>query len=441
MSYSVLHLHTTYSLLDGLSKPEQVVERCKELDIKNCAITDHGNISGCVKFYSAMKKAGIKPILGCELYLCEQDSSIQNVDNKDLTHFIVLSKNLKGWKSLIKLVSESNKSENFYHKPRLSLNQLKPFAQEGSLIAIMGHLGSLLSDKILDGYDLHLDWEHRGLQTISSVKSIFGENNLFLEAQLIDKENLPVQNILTKTIRYLGEKTKTKVICTPDAHYCRKEDSVDQRVLLCNNLKTTFPEINRKLSNNEDVPMGCFFISDNYHIPSLEEMQSLHTQEEIDNTNYVADLVEEYNILSPPNLPAYLCPNNISPDEYLRQLCREGWKKKITTKISEVDQSIYVDRIKEELTVLQTANLSSYFLIVRDILEFVRKNKWLPGVGRGSAAGCLVSYLIYITNIDPIKYKLLFERFYSSGRNIPDIVSFPELSFDDFSKLGVSKLD
>ena len=148
------------------------------------------------------------------------------------------------------------------------------------------------------------------------------------------------------------------MIATPDAHYAKKEDAVDQRILLCNNLKTTLPDISRKLSNNEDVPMGCFFMSDNYHIPSYAEMISVHTKEELDNTNLVADMVEEFDILSKPRLPPFQCPDGYNPDTYLRQLCREGWKTKIAKIIPEKDQKIYVDRIKYELEVLQGAGLS-----------------------------------------------------------------------------------
>lgn len=430
MSYSVLHCHSTYSLLDGLSKPFQIAERCKEIGATACALTDHGNIAGAVKFYAEMKRASIKPILGCELYICKDSPSIKTKENKDLGHFIVLAKNYHGWKKLIQLVSESNKSEYFYHKPRLDLKTLSKFI-DGNMIAIIGHLGSTLSDTIVDNFNsIKDDWINLGKAHIEELHSIFGKDNVFLEAQLMDKDNLAIQIDLTNCIRQLGKITDTKVICTPDAHYCRKEDAADQRVLLCNNLKTTFPEISRKISNNEDVPLGCFFLSDNYHILSFDEMRSLHTEEEINNTNYVASLIEEYDILSKPNLPTYDCPRGFNPDEYLRELCRKGWRQKIANKIPEENQQVYIDRIKHELEVLQGAGLSSYFLIVQDIVNFVKNKRWLAGPGRGSAAGCLVSYLIGITSIDPLKYNLIFERFYSAGRNTKDRVSLPDIDVD-----------
>lgn len=427
MNYIPLHCHSMFSLLDGLSKAEQIAERCKEIGANACALTDHGNIAGAVKFYSAMKLAGLKPILGCELYICKNDPSIKEKENRDLSHFIILAKNYDGWKTLVKVVSESNKPEFYYHKPRLDLNTLAKI-NDGNLIAITGHLGSTLADEILDGYQLKPDWEKLGIDHIEHLKTIFGY--VFLEAQLMDSTNLAVQIQLTDAIRQLGKKTNTKVICTPDAHYCRKEDAVDQRILLCNNLKVTFPDISRKISNDEDVPMGCFFTSDNYHILSQEEMRDLHTEEEIANTNYVNNLIEDYDILSKPKLPPFDCPKGYDDAEYLRELCRKGWKEKIANIIPKEDHQIYVDRIKYELDVLQGANLSSYFLIVQDIVNYVRKNGWLPGPGRGSAAGCLVSYLIGITSIDPIKYNLLFDRFYNSGRNTASRISMPDIDVD-----------
>ena len=430
MSYSVLHCHSMMSLLDGLSKFDDLASRCKEIGATACAITDHGNIAGSVKFYQSMKKAGIKPILGCELYICEQSPTIKEVSNKKLSHFLVLAKNLKGWKNLIQLVSLSNSPDFYYHKPRLDLETLARFC-DGNLIGICGHLGSLLADKIMDdNNELINDHINLGIETAEKLKTIFGNDNIFLEAQLIDKENLPIQEFLTKAIREIGQKTNIKIIATPDAHYARKEDAVDQRILLCNNLKVTLPDISRKISNNEDIPMGCFFLSDNYHIPSFEELQNIHPQEELDNTNYVADLIEDYNILAKPRLPPFACPEGYDPDTYLRQLCRDGWKQKIAKKIPEEEQNKYVERIKYELEILQGAGLSSYFLIVQDIVNYVRQSGWLPGPGRGSAAGCLVSYLISITSIDPIKYDLLFERFYNQGRQEKGHVSLPDIDVD-----------
>ena len=412
--------------MDGLSKPSQIADRCSDIGVSACAITDHGSISGSVQFYQALKAKKIKPILGCELYISSQDSSLKNKENTKLSHLVVLAKNFTGWKTLIRIISESNSEVNFYHKPRLDLNKLADLL-DNNIIGFSGHLGSTLSNIISESSSCS---DAKILSHISYMKEIFGSDNFFLESQLMDSIISKEQISLTDCIRSLGSKTNTKIICTPDAHYCSKEDAIDQRILLCNSLKTTLVDVNKKLLSNQDVAMSCFFKSDNFHILSPEEVADIHTEEEIENTQYVNSLCEEYDILHKPLLPAFKCPNNQSPDEYLRQLCRNGWKEKIETKISKELHTVYVDRIKYELEVLQGAGLSSYFLIVQDIVNYVRGNHWLPGPGRGSAAGCLGSYLIGITSIDPIKNDLLFERFYNAGRNTAERISMPDIDVD-----------
>ena len=427
--YIPLHCHSHYSLLDGLSKPEQIAKRIHQIESPACALTDHGNIAGAVKFYSTMKKNGIKPILGCELYICKNKPTIKETENSKLSHMLVLAKNYKGWLNLIRIVSESNKPEHYYHKPRLDIETLSKFI-DGNIIGITGHLGSNLANTICKNNEIISDYKKIGMNYVDLLKSIFGQENLFLESQLMDQNNIPVQKKLSEAIEEIGNSCNIKIICTPDAHYANKQDAVDQRILLCNNLKTTFPEINRKLAVKDSVPMECFFSSDNYHILSQEEIHELHSEEHIANTNLVNEMIEEYDILSKPKLPPFKCPDGYNPDEYLRQLCRNGWRDKINNKVDKNLHHEYTERIKYELDVLQGADLSSYFLIVQDIVDHVRKNEWLPGPGRGSAAGCLVSYLVGITSIDPIKYNLLFDRFYNAGRNTADHISMPDIDVD-----------
>jgi DNA polymerase-3 subunit alpha len=408
--------------LDGLGKPDKIANKCNALGIQSCALTDHGNIAGAVQFYQKMKSKNIKPILGCELYICEEDPSLKTKENAKLSHFLVLAKNLQGWKTLIKIVSESNKPEYFYHKPRLSIDKLAPLL-DNNIIGICGHLGSTLANILLKDENRAID---NGLSFVDQMQDIFGEDNFYLETQLFDQEYLTQQKYLTDTIRRLSELSKIKAVCTPDAHYVDQDDAIDQRILLCNNLKTTLSDINTKMLNDQDVPMECFFKSDKYYILSPEEMRSLHNPAEIENTILVDSLIENFDILSPPQLPKFDCPNNLTPDEYLRELCREGWKKRIANTVDKQDQQKYVDRIKYELDILQGAGLSSYFLIVQDIVNYVRNNNWLPGPGRGSCAGCLVSYLVGITDIDPLKYHLLFERFFNAARS----ASMPDIDMD-----------
>ena len=428
--YIPLHVHTHYSLLDGLSKPSDIVKRCQNIGVSSCAITDHGSISGTVQFYSKLKQNGIKPILGCELYVPQKDSKEKNRENGKLDHLVVLAKNLAGWKTLIKIVSESNNPERYYHKPRIDIDTLGDLL-DGNLVAITGHLGSTLARQIIPGDKINDDWKKKGQDHISKLTNAFGTGNVFLEAQLIDKEMNPSQVELTDCIRTLGGLMVTKVICTPDAHYAKQSDAVDQRILLCNNMKITLSQINHKLQNGQDVPLSCFFNSDKYYIPSPEEMAELHTQEEIENTIYVDSMCEEYDILSQPILPPFNYPDKYNSDsDFLRDLCRSGWRHNKLNSLSQEDQDKYVKRLKYEFDVLHGAGLSSYFLIVQDIVNHIKENKWLPGPGRGSAAGCLVSYLLGITAIDPMQYGLIFDRFYNAGRNTKDRVSMPDIDID-----------
>lgn len=430
--YTPLHVHTHYSLLDGLSKPEQIAKRCKDLGLRSCAITDHGTISGNINFYKTMVKNHIKPIMGCELYICKDKASIKDKSNQKLSHMVVLCKNFDGWKNLIHLVSVSNSENNFYYKPRLDLDLIASNLNgQQNLICISGHPGSTLANIIynFDTATLVDDWERLAIDHISQLNNIFGAQNVFVEIQLMDTDNKDQQTI-GLALRNLCIEHNIPRVATIDAHYCEAADAVDQRVLLCSSLKMTLPDVSQKILNNENVPLSSFFRSDRYHIVSCDEMQSIHSPEELENTLLIDQMCEEYNILSAPTLPHFVCPENQTPIEYLRSLCRLGWVKKIQTKIPKEQHSIYVDRIKAELDILEQTNLASYFLIVRDIVEYVRHKGCLPGPGRGSAAGCLVSYLVDITAIDPIKYNLIFERFYNTGRNTSSHISMPDIDVD-----------
>jgi len=420
MTYIPLHVHSHYSLLDGLSKPKQIVQRLNEIEADGCALTDHGSISGSINFLQTMQKAGKKPIIGCELYVCDLHARMKEDSNRALKHLLVYAKNDAGWKELVSLISESNDPDHFYYKPRLSLEQLKKYSSQ-NLLWVSGHLGSHIADSIMNNSLSDT------VKLVEWFKDAFGKDNFFLEVQLIAKDIVPEMASLTESVREIGKTTNTKVVATPDAHYCCREDADDQRILLCRNLGSKTLEEARESSG-----LHCFFHSNSFHIPSYQEMIDCgHTKEELENTLFFAASCSDYkDILCSPMLPTFDCPDNKTPDEYLRELCRIGWKDKIENTIPKEKQQRYIDRVKEELTVLQGANLSSYFLIVQDILSFVNNNNWLPGPARGSAAGCLVSYLINITKIDPIKYNLLFTRFYNQGRNTKDHISLPDIDVD-----------
>lgn len=425
--YFPLHVHSHYSLLDGLSKPEDISSRCDEIGAEGSALTDHGSMSGHVQFLSQMNKSGKKPLLGCEFYVCREGADVKNERNRKLAHLCIIARNDQGWRELVQMVSMANQKDHYYHKPRLDLKQIASFAQNGNLMAFSGHLGSNMANVLFDiNGNLSSNWRTEGTRLAKWFRDTFGEDNFFLEVQLMDCEANPTQKIVADCIREISKDTGIPCVATPDAHYARKEDAQDQRILLCSNMKTTLQQ-----ANKPEFGLSAFFKSGQYHIPSYEEMCQWHTAEELDNTNLFAARVEEYqSILRPPMLPNFPCPDGMNPEEYLRHLCREGWRQKIQNVVPEEKHAEYVQRIEKEMAVLQGAGLSSYFLIVADIIDFVRKSGWLPGPGRGSAAGCLVSYLLGITAIDPMPFDLIFERFYNAGRNTGGRVSMPDVDMD-----------
>jgi len=448
MTWTPLHLHTHYSLLDGLSKPSQVADRCSELGYTSCAITDHGTISGAVSFVRAMKEKNIKPILGCEFYI-SSNAKLRAKENRLLSHLVVLAKNITGWNKLIEATSRSNEEDVFYFKPRLDLDLLSEIVKEaeGSLVAFSGHPGSDLSNVLFKdvkraysakSYNqsakyLKRDWKQKAIFLAAKYLKIFGKGNFFIEIQLIDKDNFPAAELIAECLREVSKEMGIPPVATADSHYPRKEDAADQRIILCSAMKTTLKKVEDKLKNNENTGLSTFFKSNNYHIPSLDEMESLHSHEEILNSKRISDDCEDYDILGHPMLPEFSCPEGMTEEDYLRDLCRDGWRNRLKKEgkvNTEEKTKQYVDRIKEELDVINQANLSGYFLIVRDIVDYVKSQNWLAGPGRGSAAGCLISYLIGITEVDPIEYDLIFERFYNIGRNTEDHISLPDIDID-----------
>lgn len=420
--YIPLHVHSHYSLLDGLSKPEQIAKRCLDIESSSCAITDHGTISGCVEFYSKCKKNNIKPILGVEAYICKGDSTQKNKDNSKLSHMLILSKNLKGWKELIKLVSFSNHIDRFYHKPRISLNDLSQF-DCNNFICITGHPGSVIFNDIVLENKIDSDYKKICLQQINTLQNIFGKDNFFLEIQNMDNANNPIQSKVSELYRDISNANDIKTVATIDSHYCSQRDAEDQRVLLCNNMKFTMKHVKKMIASKSNFGMDCFFKSNQFHILDQKEINIYNNEKEIEATHEIDSMCEEYDILSKPRLPNFKCPDNISELEYLKNLVNEKIK-------SDGYNEEYTKRSKSELATIKKADLAGYFLIVKDIVDYVAKNNWLPGPGRGSAAGSLVSYLLNITSIDPIKYNLIFERFYNDGRNTEDRISMPDIDVD-----------
>ncbi|NBQ16700.1 DNA polymerase III subunit alpha [bacterium] len=443
MNWIPLHCHTHYSLLDGLSKPDLLAKRCKDLGYTSCAITDHGTISGAISFSKACISHGIKPIIGCEFYICSGPATEHNKENSSLTHLCVIAKNLNGWKNLINLSSLANSLDYFYYKPRLNLNDFKGLCSD--LIAFCGHPGTDLANCLFDDhkevykrtdYDeikemLKPNWLNEAANICAKYIEIFGKDNFFVEIQLFDSSNLVASKVIAECLRELCAKTGIKKIATPDVHYVMPEDAPDQRVLLCSAMETTLKNVNSKLENNEEFGLSVFFKSNKYYLPTIEEISSYHEEDEINNCCLIDNLCESYSLIKQPAIPNFDCPDGLSQILYLRKLCRDGWNKRFSSiKPKTEEYKIYTDRIKHELEVIDTSGLAGYFLIVQDYCNWAKSKGWIIGRGRGSGAGCMISYLLGITEVDPIKHSLIFERFYNAGRNSADRISLPDIDCD-----------
>lgn len=286
-----------------------------------------------------------------------------------------------------------------------------------------------------DGYTLFAKNKEGWLNLIHIVSSLDeeGKTNSRILSTECDKGNLISVASREQDSPISGEDFYTKTPALMDTFYTEKEDASLHRVLLCSKMKTTLPKVNRLLMGDEEFENREFFESNEFHLRDSVEICEILTEDIELNVKKIVDKCEEYNILSKPMLPEFSTPTGESEEEYLKELCRHGWAKLLleTGKVdNEEDKNKYLDRFVEEFRVIKEANLFGYFLIVRDIISFVNSKGWLSGPGRGSAAGCLISYLVGITKIDPIQYDLLFERFYNSGRNTDDHVSLPDIDID-----------
>lgn len=261
--------------------------------------------------------------------------------------------------------------------------------------------------------------------------SVFGKENFFLEVQIIDPDSMPASKVIASAMRWLSKDMGIPSVATADSHYVDQHpDSLDQRVVLCAATQTTMNIVQKRLDLNQDVALGGFFKTAKFHIPSVEDMLEYHSEEEMEMAARVADMCEDYSILREPMLPNFPCPNGMSPDTFLEELCRKGWRDKIEGRIPEHRIGEYRDRLDHELGVIKGAGLSSYFLIVQDFLNYGDSQGWFMGGVRGSGAGCFISHMIGISDIDPIQYGLLFERFYNAGRNAPGRISLPDIDAD-----------
>lgn len=406
-NYCILHLHTTKgSVGDSIAKNEDIVKKAIEMGMKSIAITDHGSLGNMYGFYYECLEKGIKPIIGCEIYICE-DCTIKDAEHKKLYHMVLIAKNRTGIKNLLKIVSDAS-VEYYYYKPRIDIEHIKGNTE--GLICTTACVGGYAPQLIID------DKIEEATEHIKELHNMFGDD-LYLEIQ---PGNFDEQVKVNNAMINLSEDLGIKLIATNDVHYINKEDwkTHDFHIRIQRNMKA--PE-------NEDESIYADKI---YYMMTREELfnsfnKDLYNEDVInqalDNTLEISDKVEEYNFNETRlNLPEFECPEGYTPRTYIEKLCLERLEL-IQYKLK--NPTRYVDRLYEELNVIDDLGFSSYFLIMRDIVEHVKSQGYLVGYGRGSASGCLIAYLLGITRTDPIKYNLLFARFLSYERkgSVPDI--------------------
>ncbi|MBY2476300.1 DNA polymerase III subunit alpha [Clostridioides difficile] len=398
--FAHLHVHTEYSLLDGFSRVKKLIKRAKELNMSSIAITDHGCMFGVIDFYKTAIEEGIKPIIGCEVYTAARGLRDKDPNyDKYQGHLVLLAKNMEGYKNLIKIVSTSY-VEGFYYKPRVDMEELKRH-NEG-IIALSACLAGDVARALMNrNYE-------KAKQFAIDYRDIFGEENFFLEIQ---DHNLPEQKEVNSGLVKLSKETGIPLVATNDVHYVNKEDSKIHDVLMCIQMGKTLNDPNRMR-----------FGSDEFYLKSREEMEELfpYALEAIDNTTKIADMCNVEFDFNTIHLPKYDVPEGYTPETYLRELCFNGLKERYDNPSDEI-----LERLNYELDVIEKMGYMEYFLIVWDFINFSKENNIIVGPGRGSAAGSIVAYTLKITDIDPIKYSLLFERFLN-----PERISMPDIDID-----------
>ena len=401
-----LHLHSEYSLLDGACRIKDIPKYAKSIGQSAVALTDHGNMFGAVEFYKSCKAEGIKPILGCEVYVAPKYRFEKaRVRNVPYYHLVLLVKNEIGYRNLSYLVS-SGFTEGFYVKPRIDMELLKEHS--AGLVALSACIAGQVPNAILSG-DISGAQEH-----IKAMLDIFGRENYYLELQ---NHGMSEQITVNEGLIELAEELDVQLVCTNDVHYLEKEDSYIQSVLMAVQMNTTLDKSKNKA-----------FATNEFYMKTADEMQNLFGKykDACNNTVKIANMCNfdfEFDVIK---LPVYPLPSGVTSKEFLSNLAYEGFKKRIEQNqivfTDEHTESIYKERIEYELSVIDTMGYNDYFLIVWDFINFAKSNNIPVGPGRGSGAGSLVAYLLQITDVDSIKFDLLFERFLNIERvSMPDI--------------------
>jgi DNA polymerase-3 subunit alpha len=401
--YVPLHLHTEYSLLDGAIRIKELVQQAEAYRMPAVAITDHGNLFGAVDFYRRAVKAGIKPIIGCEVYLSPgsrfEKKSASHMDEASF-HFILLAKDNAGYKNLVSLVTKAY-TEGFYYKPRIDIELLKQHSE-----GLIG-LTSCLKGEV--PYYLQKGMGDKAKEKALQYRDILGPENFYIELQ---DNGLPEQEEINRRLISLAKELHISLVATNDCHYMRKEDSKAHDILLCIQTGTTVTDKNRLRFN-----------SDSFYFKSPEEIKHVFKEipEAVKNTRAIAERCNVEFKLGLNLLPVYILEGKQKPDALLEKLAFEG----LLHKRGPEPKNIYNERLRKELDIIQKMGYASYFLIVWDFISYARRKGIPVGPGRGSAAGSLVSYCLNVTDIDPVQYNLLFERFLN-----PERISMPDIDVD-----------
>ncbi|MBM7581549.1 DNA polymerase-3 subunit alpha [Caldicoprobacter guelmensis] len=395
-----LHVHTEYSLLDGAARIPQLLDRCKELGMSSIAITDHGAMYGVVDFYREAKDRGIHPVIGCEVYIAPRSMYHKEAHtDSNYAHLVLLAENQTGYQNLVKLVSMGF-LEGFYYKPRIDYDVLAQYSE--GLIGLSSCMAGDIPRLLLGG-------QYRQAKELAvRLERIFGKGNFYLELQ---NHGLEQQRIVNESLMALSRETGIPVVVTNDVHYVDREDAEVHDVLLCIQTGSTIDEPNRMR-----------FETDQFYLKSPDEMMKLFKDcpEGIANTVAIAQRCKVDFDFNTIHLPKYDVPKGYTAAEYLRHLCYEGLKRKYSPVTHEAQE-----RLEYELSVIEQMGYVDYFLIVWDFIRFARERGIMVGPGRGSAAGSIVAYVLDITQIDPLRYNLLFERFLN-----PERVTMPDIDVD-----------
>ena len=401
MSFAHLHVHTEYSLLDGSNKIKEYVARVKELGMNSAAITDHGVMFGCIDFYKAAKEAGIKPILGCEVYVAPGSRfDRETVKGEDrYYHLVLLAENDLGYSNLTKIVSKGY-VDGFYYKPRVDMEILQQY-HEG-IIALSACLAGEVPRYLVRNF------YEEGKKAALRYQEIFGKGNFFLELQ---DHGIPEQRLVNQQLMRMSQETGIELVVTNDVHYTYDSDADSHDILLC-------IQTGKKVSDEDRMR----YEGGQYYVKSEEEMRSLfpYALQALENTQKIADRCEVNIEFGVTKLPRFDVPEGYTAWEYLNKLCREGLERLYDPVTEELKE-----RLGYELNTIRTMGYVDYFLIVWDFIKFARDHEIMVGPGRGSAAGSLVSYTLGITQLDPMRYQLLFERFLN-----PERVTMPDIDVD-----------